>query len=73
MTGKRGAVVLWQLCGAWGRLLTWQLDQETDLNQPEAEVDTVFVAKVLRPHDLGTKHLTHERVGTIPTKAVNAG
>lgn len=47
MTGKCGVVVLWQLCGAWGRLLTWQPDQETDLNQPEAEVGTVFVAKVL--------------------------
>lgn len=33
---------LWQLCGTWGRLLTWQWDQETDLNLPEAEVGTVL-------------------------------
>lgn len=41
MAGKAWGSGLWQLCGTWGRLLSW-LDQETELNQPEEEMGTVL-------------------------------
>lgn len=40
--------------GTWGRLLTGQLDQEAELNQPEAEVGTALsgLQTSARPHVL---------------------